>query len=88
MLACSATDDFFRSRIDQMIDLRHPLAVLSSRAAGNRSKPRSRTCSCARPARAWPSQTVNTAVALQRIQPENKSGATNWGIESPRAGAQ
>jgi transposase, IS5 family len=27
----AATDDFFRSRIDQMIDLRHPLAVLSSR---------------------------------------------------------
>ena len=31
MFACPATDDFFRSRIDQMIDLRHPLAVLSSR---------------------------------------------------------
>ncbi len=26
-----ATDDFFRSRIDQMIDLRHPLAVLAHR---------------------------------------------------------
>lgn len=26
-----ATDDFFRSRLDQMIDLRHPLVVLSSR---------------------------------------------------------
>ena len=26
-----ATDDFFRSRLDQMIDLRHPLAVLSRR---------------------------------------------------------
>jgi IS5 family transposase len=23
------TDDFFRSRLDQMIDLRHPLAVLA-----------------------------------------------------------
>lgn len=31
MFACPATDDFFRSRIDQIIDLRHPLAVLSSR---------------------------------------------------------
>ncbi len=31
MFACPATDDFFRSRIDQMIDLRHPLEVLSSR---------------------------------------------------------
>ena len=31
MFACPATDDFFRSRIDQMIDLRHPLVVLSSR---------------------------------------------------------
>jgi IS5 family transposase len=31
MFACLATDDFFRSRIDHMIDLRHPLAVLSSR---------------------------------------------------------
>lgn len=31
MFTCPATDDFFRSRIDQMIDLRHPLAVLSSR---------------------------------------------------------
>ena len=31
MFACPATDDFFRSRIDHMIDLRHPLAVLSSR---------------------------------------------------------
>lgn len=29
--ACAATADFFRLRIDQMIDLRHPLAVLSSR---------------------------------------------------------
>lgn len=31
MFYCAATDDFFRSRIDQMIDLRHPLAVLASR---------------------------------------------------------
>ncbi|MEY4748589.1 MAG: hypothetical protein RIQ60_803 [Pseudomonadota bacterium] len=31
MFACPATDDFFRSRIDHMIDLRHPLAVLASR---------------------------------------------------------
>ncbi|QOJ24701.1 MAG: hypothetical protein HRU78_14525 [Gammaproteobacteria bacterium] len=25
------TDDFFRARLDQIIDLRHPLAVLSNR---------------------------------------------------------
>lgn len=25
------TEDFFRNRLDQMIDLRHPLAVLASR---------------------------------------------------------
>ena len=31
LFACAATDDFFRSRIDHMIDLRHPLAVLASR---------------------------------------------------------
>ena len=31
MFACAATDDFFRSRIDHMLDLRHPLAVLASR---------------------------------------------------------
>ena len=31
MFACPATDDFFRSRIDHMIDLRHSLAVLASR---------------------------------------------------------
>ena len=31
MFACPATEDFFRLRIDQMIDLRHPLAVLASR---------------------------------------------------------
>ena len=31
LTACPATEDFFRSRIDHMIDLRHPLAVLSSR---------------------------------------------------------
>ena len=31
MFSCPATDDFFRARIDQMIDLRHPLAVLASR---------------------------------------------------------
>lgn len=31
MFACPATDDFFRARIDHMIDLRHPLAVLSAR---------------------------------------------------------
>jgi hypothetical protein len=27
----TTTDDFFRSRLDQMIELRHPLAVLASR---------------------------------------------------------
>ena len=26
-----ATDDFFRSRLDQVIDLKHPLAVLATR---------------------------------------------------------
>ena len=31
LFACPATDDFFRSRIDHMIDLRHPLAVLACR---------------------------------------------------------
>ncbi len=31
LFACPATDDFFRSRIDHMIDLRHPLVVLASR---------------------------------------------------------
>ena len=31
IFTCPATDDFFRARIDQMIDLRHPLAVLASR---------------------------------------------------------
>ena len=25
------SDDFFRNRLDQMIDLRHPLAVLANR---------------------------------------------------------
>ena len=30
MFACPATDDFFRSRIYQLIDLRQQLAVLSS----------------------------------------------------------
>ncbi len=31
MTRCPATEDFFRLRLDQMIDLRHPLAVLASR---------------------------------------------------------
>jgi transposase, IS5 family len=31
LFACPVTDDFFRLRIDHMIDLRHPLAVLASR---------------------------------------------------------
>lgn len=31
LFACPATDVFFRARIDHMIDLRHPLAVLVSR---------------------------------------------------------
>ncbi|MCX8006409.1 MAG: IS5/IS1182 family transposase, partial [Burkholderiaceae bacterium] len=31
MFAGPATEDFFRSRTDHMIDLRHPLAVLASR---------------------------------------------------------
>ena len=26
-----ATDDFFRARLDSMIDIRHPLAVLATR---------------------------------------------------------
>jgi hypothetical protein len=29
-LPISQTEDFFRGRLDQMIDLRHPLAVLST----------------------------------------------------------
>ena len=31
MFSCPATEDFFRARLDHMIDLRHPLCVLSSR---------------------------------------------------------
>lgn len=31
MPVCPATEDFFRARLDCMIDLRHPLAVLSTR---------------------------------------------------------
>ncbi|MCR1345610.1 hypothetical protein NRY68_07320 [Acidithiobacillus ferrooxidans] len=31
MAACPATEDFFRGRIDHMIDPRHPLAILASR---------------------------------------------------------
>jgi IS5 family transposase len=31
MFACPATEDFFRARLDHMIDLRHPLCVLSCR---------------------------------------------------------
>lgn len=31
MFDCPATEDFFRSRIDHLIDLRHPLAVLALR---------------------------------------------------------
>lgn len=31
MPVCPATEDFFRARLDHMIDLRHPLAVLSTR---------------------------------------------------------
>jgi IS5 family transposase len=30
MFACPSTDDFFRARLDHMIDLRQPLAVLAS----------------------------------------------------------
>lgn len=33
MFTCPSNDDFFRSRIDHMIDLRHLLAVLSSSMA-------------------------------------------------------
>ena len=31
MFSCPATEDFFRARLDHMIDLRHPLCVLSCR---------------------------------------------------------
>ena len=31
VLDSAMTDDFFRNRLDQMIDLRHPLAVLANR---------------------------------------------------------
>lgn len=30
-----ATDDFFRAQLDQLIDLRHTLAVLSTRMPGS-----------------------------------------------------
>jgi len=33
------TDDFFRSRLDGMIDPRHPLAVLGDKLLGLSSKP-------------------------------------------------
>jgi len=56
MFACPATDDFFRSRIDHMIDLRHPLAVLASRMPGSMSfRVESNTVTGASPARTdWP----------------------------------
>ena len=31
MSICPATEDFFRARLDHMIDLRHPMSVLASR---------------------------------------------------------
>jgi hypothetical protein len=47
MLQPLATDDFFRARLDTMIDLRHPLAVLATEVrhfgavfGGFRSAPR------------------------------------------------
>ena len=56
-----STPDFFRSRLDQMIDLRHPLAVLSTRlpwasieaavalklAHQESARPAARDCPCA-----------------------------------------
>ncbi len=35
------SDDYFHSRIDQMIDLRHPLAVLASHMPWERGAPAS-----------------------------------------------
>ena len=59
MFACPATDDFFRSRIHQMIDLRHPLAVLASRMPWKAQRGR-RTASCARPKMVTPNSMRGT----------------------------
>lgn len=65
-----AADDFFRARLDQMIDLRHALAVLAARVPWRRKRTRWRQCSrtgiaraalsragiCSAPAWWWPVQ--------------------------------
>jgi IS5 family transposase len=45
------TPDFFRARLDAMIDLRHPLAVLATRMPWAEIEKRWRRCSPAR--HAW-----------------------------------
>ena len=37
-----ATDDFFRARLDSMIDMRHPLVVLATRTPHGRPRTASR----------------------------------------------
>lgn len=54
MFACPATDDFFRSRIDHTIDLRHPLAVLASRMPWQEIEARVAQGSPAKAAPVWP----------------------------------
>jgi len=43
MPRCAATEDFFRLRLDQMIDLRHPLAVLASHMPWQQIEPKNRS---------------------------------------------
>ena len=62
------TDDFFRNRLDQMIDLRHPLAVLANHSLGKKSKLPLRSAGRARSRRARRSKTW-TCLVQSRLLP-------------------
>jgi len=63
----SQIDDFFRHRIDHLIDLRHPLAVLSSRMPCRKSRSRWRTSSRVRSERVSRWKTLVYLVQRQKV---------------------
>jgi hypothetical protein len=76
MFACAATDDFFRSRIDHMNDLRHPLAVLASRMPWQEIE--------ARVAQVF-SRKGRAGVALPESGPLRRAGAAHRSAQQRRA---
>jgi hypothetical protein len=75
-----STPDFFRSRLDAMIDLRHPLAVLATKMSWSSIETTLASCSSdAHAMGGWPSNS-NRAPFCCRTCPVHRSQRPCWSI--------